>query len=262
MVSIRDFFYVPKHGKISERVVLARLAVSIGCILFYLAAMSITAYAFFSHSASTAVMTMRSACYDLTVTPPHGVVASEEQVYTLQNATAEDVTYTFRLERLSGDNRATVGFCTVEVCTDTADAPVQRFYTQPIGTYLVDEVSHTQESRRVIISVPAGRTAYVAFTAELGTCTHEAMSGERIEPVYAPTAAIGIDEDVTTTTVTTTTAATTTATTATAATSDTTVGTTATTATTTVDTTATATATVAAEQTPPTPPTTTAEETE
>lgn len=214
MVSrLKDLFYVPKHGKVSEKTVLVRMAVSIGCILFYLAAISITAYAYFSHSASTAVMTMRSAHYALEITAPADVSPTADEVYVLQNATDVEASYEFKLHRISGENYATVGFCTVKVKTDVAEPEIQHFYTAPIGTYVENGQQHTQEERSVIIPVPAGKTAYVTFVAELGTCTHEAIAGEEIALLYAPVeetpGPVAEEEEETVTTTTTTTTATT-----------------------------------------------------
>ena len=45
-----EFFYIPKHGKIREKVMLARIAMTITIMVICLAAMSVTAYAYISYN--------------------------------------------------------------------------------------------------------------------------------------------------------------------------------------------------------------------
>ena len=45
-----EFFYIPKHGKVREKVMLTRLTMTITIVIMCLAAMSITAYAYFSYN--------------------------------------------------------------------------------------------------------------------------------------------------------------------------------------------------------------------
>ena len=49
-----EFFHVPKHGKIRENVILSRITLAVFIIVACLAAMSISAYAYFSHNVTSA----------------------------------------------------------------------------------------------------------------------------------------------------------------------------------------------------------------
>ena len=46
-----EFFYVPKYGKVKEKVMLMRTALTVVIMVVCLFAMSLTAYAYFSHNA-------------------------------------------------------------------------------------------------------------------------------------------------------------------------------------------------------------------
>ena len=204
---LKEYLCVPKHGKVSEKVLLTRITVSVIFIVLYLAAMSITAYAYFAHSASTAVMTIQSASYDLTITPPDGMVASENNIYVLKNDGAADATYAFTLKRVTGENAGTLGYCKIKVKTDLNDPAepedVQQFYTKPIGTYLPEgsKDMKTVEQRTVNIIVAAGKQATVYFSAEMGTCTRTPIVDTEVKPEYkaASQNVLGIvDDDATT----------------------------------------------------------------
>jgi hypothetical protein len=58
-----ELFYIPKHQKIREKTMLTRVAVSITIIVICLAAMGISAYAFFSHSiaSNSAILAFRAS---------------------------------------------------------------------------------------------------------------------------------------------------------------------------------------------------------
>jgi hypothetical protein len=62
-----EFFYVPKHEKIREKVMLTRVAATIFIVIACLVIMSITAYAYFSHDVTSAPATIESAQFEATV---------------------------------------------------------------------------------------------------------------------------------------------------------------------------------------------------
>ena len=63
-----EFFYIPKHGKIREKVMLARVAMTIAIMVVCLAAMSITAYAYFSYNITSGSNTIKAASFYTDVT--------------------------------------------------------------------------------------------------------------------------------------------------------------------------------------------------
>ena len=58
-----EFFYIPKHGKVREKVMLTRVAMTIAIMVVCLAAMSITAYAYFSYNITSGSNTIKAASF-------------------------------------------------------------------------------------------------------------------------------------------------------------------------------------------------------
>ena len=58
-----EFFYIPKCGKIRGKVMLARNALTIAIVVMCLAAMSITAYAYFSYNVTSGSNTIKAASF-------------------------------------------------------------------------------------------------------------------------------------------------------------------------------------------------------
>ena len=63
-----EFFYVPKYGKVREKVMLASVVRTITIVLLCLAAISITAYAYFSSSITSSLNTIKTASFYTDVT--------------------------------------------------------------------------------------------------------------------------------------------------------------------------------------------------
>lgn len=62
-----EFFYIPKYGKVREKVMLTRLTMTITIVIVCLAAMSITAYAYFSYNVTSGFNTIKSANFETSV---------------------------------------------------------------------------------------------------------------------------------------------------------------------------------------------------
>ena len=192
-----EFFYVPKQGNVREKVLVARVAVSVALILLCMAIMNFTAYAYFSCNVSSGINTIQSARYDLDIDPPTELASTVDNgldendwtdVYVLDNSgNTENKTFSFTLTK-SKDATAKVGYCKIEIKTDVNDASnkddVQCFYTKPIGTYVENGTPVTADSRNVKIVVAANKTATVTFVAEWGTCGETPIEGETIKPIY------------------------------------------------------------------------------
>ena len=112
------FFYVPKYGKVQDRVMTARAVVSLSVILLCLASMAITAYAWFSYNVSSSNNRITSARFgtEVAVTRRDGVetVASPRsdgsRLLELSGGQIYEVTVT-----LSQDSTANTGFCILSV---------------------------------------------------------------------------------------------------------------------------------------------------
>lgn len=214
----KDFLYIPKHdkGRVREKVMLTRVALSVMVILLCMAAMSITAYAFFTHTTYSGVKPLQVASWSITVSCAEDVPPTEGS-YRLDN-TAGDAprVYTFTVAKDAAAT-ATVGY--VKIVT-TVDGSEQTYYTQPLGSFLLEGTMTEDPDRQVCIRVPAGKAVTVRFVGEWGSCSKEPVLEE--SDVIEPGAVGGASADTTTTTTTTTTAAPTTTTTTTTATQATT----------------------------------------
>ncbi|MBQ8549768.1 MAG: hypothetical protein IJ426_00315 [Clostridia bacterium] len=62
-----EFFYVPKHGKVREKVMLTHVVMVVTVILICLAAMSFTAYAYFSCGVTSYANIIQSASFEAKV---------------------------------------------------------------------------------------------------------------------------------------------------------------------------------------------------
>ena len=64
----RELFYVPKHGKVNDKVMLGRIVITITIIVTCLVAMSFTAYAYFSYNVTSVSNTIKAAEFYTDVT--------------------------------------------------------------------------------------------------------------------------------------------------------------------------------------------------
>ena len=63
----KELFYVPKYGKVREKTMLAQVVATVTIIVICLAAMSFTAYAYFSHNVSSSHNIIKSANFETNV---------------------------------------------------------------------------------------------------------------------------------------------------------------------------------------------------
>ena len=63
----KEFFYVPKYGKVREKVMLMHVTMSVVIIVMCLAAMSLSAYAYFSYNVTSGFNTIKSANFETSV---------------------------------------------------------------------------------------------------------------------------------------------------------------------------------------------------
>ena len=126
----REFFYIPKYGKIREKVMLTRIAMTVAIVIMCLAAMSITAYAYFSYNITSGSNTIKAASFytDVTVQitaedgtvvetittntsdhKSHSAELSANKTYTItvkhnDRKIIEELTYAIRLKKIGVKN--------------------------------------------------------------------------------------------------------------------------------------------------------------
>lgn len=175
-----EYFHIPKHGKIRDKVMLIRTAITAIIMIVCLAAMSITAYAYFSYNVSSGSNIIKAADFDLniavTVTNDETtdtVTATEDNTYTLSNGT-----YTVSLEKAG---TAKTGFCIIEI---TVGETKTVYHTQQIGkdyiadTDGIDLISFTLDLTSITEPVT------VKFTPHWGTSCYYGYENLDSNPLY------------------------------------------------------------------------------
>ena len=147
-----EYFRIPTHGKIRDKVFSARIALSVCIILFLLSATGMTAYAYFSNTATVNVSTINAARYDLDYT-----VTKESIVISPESGEGGDYslgpgTYSVSLEP-KGTGNAKTGFCIVTI-NDT--------------DYLTSQINTDEEPFIFSLVVPDNTNIEVSFTAHWG----------------------------------------------------------------------------------------------
>lgn len=152
-----EFFYVPQHGKIREKVMLTRTAVMVSIMIICLAVMSITAYAYFSSNTTVRVNTVQAADFDLNITVTNEsnepLAAAEDEVYTLTSGK-----YTVKLNKTGTAN---TGFCVMERSDNTTV-----YHTEQLG------ISGASRVDSISFTLDVTNTVSVKFTPHWGTSYH------------------------------------------------------------------------------------------
>lgn len=192
----REFFYIPKYGKIREKVMLTRVVTTVAVIVFCLAAMGITAYAYFSYNVTSASNKIQAANFEtnvnIQITDENGesveVITSN---YKSHVATLKANTKYFITLKPTQKSTATTGFVIVmaEGCED-------RYHTQQLGK---DGSGNTDT---VMFYLILGADTKVTFLTHWGTSSYYGYNsdsdqyieqGETVQiPVNGPT---GIDNN-------------------------------------------------------------------
>ena len=135
-----EFFYIPKYGKIREKVMLAHVAMTVVIMVVCLAAMSITAYAYFSHNVTSGSNTIKAASFYTDVT----VQITDADGNAVENSNITPITsdnkkfrieglevgkwYQFTITKNEVRNTAQTGFIIV-----SADGCPITYHTQQLG---------------------------------------------------------------------------------------------------------------------------------
>lgn len=156
----KEYFRVDENTKITDKVLVTRIGVSVFIIIFALFSMSFAAYGFFASDIASASNTVKTSRYDLDI---DGVkiekvsVASEEDTVTetpvIKNA---DGTYTltageykFTISRAQSENIASTGYCKIKFNADDTDV----YFTEQIGKVFDGTTTTEVNSRTVTIVV-------------------------------------------------------------------------------------------------------------
>ena len=161
-----EFFYIPKYGKIREKVMLTRIAMTITIVIMCLAAMSITAYAYFSHNVTSGSNTIKAASFYTDVTVQIAD-ADGNAVETITTNTSDhkshsasldaNTTYTITVQH-NARSTAQTGFVII-----TADKCETKYHTQQLGR---DGEGNTYT---ITFELTPGANTVVTFRSHWGT---------------------------------------------------------------------------------------------
>ena len=161
-----EFFYIPKHGKIREKVMLTRIAMTITIMVICLAAMSLTAYAYFLHNVTSGSNTIKAASFytDVTVqiTAEDGTVVETITTNTSDHKShsaelSANKTYTITVKH-NDRSTAQTGFVIV-----TAEGCETKYHTQQLGR---DGDGNTYT---ITFKLTPGANTVVTFRSRWGT---------------------------------------------------------------------------------------------
>ena len=160
----REFFYVPENGKVRDKVMLTRVAVTVISIVICLASMGITAYAYFSYNVASEINVIKAANLETSVqiTDSNGEVVKvitsnyKSHLASLKGGAEYHVTI-----KPTARSTAKTGFVII-----TADGCMNRYHTQQIGQ---DGDANTPS---IAFSLILGADAEVTFLAHWGTSSY------------------------------------------------------------------------------------------
>ena len=172
-----EFFYIPKHGKVREKVMLTRIAMTVTIVIMCLAAMSITAYAYFSYNITSGSNIIKSASFytDVTVqiTAEDGTAVDNSQITPItsdhKSHSAElsaNKTYTITVKH-NDRSTAQTGFVIV-----TAEGCETRYHTQQLGR------NGNGNTYTITFKLTPGANTIVTFRSHWGTSTYYGYAGD------------------------------------------------------------------------------------
>lgn len=157
----RDFFYIPKYGKVQEKVMLTRVTMTVAIVIMCLAAMGFTAYAYFSCDVTSGFNMIQAANFAskiVQITDQNGQtveVKKTNNIYTAELKANEE--YSIVLEH-ADSSTAKTGFVVI-----TADNCSNKYHTQQIGR------DSTGKSETLTFQLVLSADTTVTFRSHWGT---------------------------------------------------------------------------------------------
>ncbi|MBQ7969320.1 MAG: LysM peptidoglycan-binding domain-containing protein [Clostridia bacterium] len=188
-----EFFHIPKHGKIREKVMLIRTAITVIVMIVCLAAMSFTAFAYFTHNVTSGSNTIKAANFEAHITISNGtndIPLTIDGKY--QTATLPAGTYTVKLS--DGDSTADTGFCIITIGEN-------KYHTAQIG----EDAARNLTDASVIFTLKISAETKITILSHWGTSSFYGYE-DTTSPFYIKatgteidliTAANGVDDSTT-----------------------------------------------------------------
>lgn len=166
-----EFFYIPKHGKVREKVMLTRIAMTVTIVIMCLAAMSITAYAYFSYNISSGSNIIKAAHFEtkvsIQITDKNGEavdinpITSNYQTYKVGLDAGKIYTVTITPTE---NSTAKTGFVVI-----TANGCEKTYHTQQLG---IDTNIGEGETKTISFKLIVTDKTDVHFLAHWGTSSY------------------------------------------------------------------------------------------
>ena len=167
-----EFFYVPKYGKgkIREKVMLMRTVMTVVVMTVCLAAMGLTAYAYFTYNVISASNVIRAANFETKVSIQ--ISNSNNEPVTIERTDAKTQAATLHagkeyLVTIEKAGTAQTGFCVISA----AGCNIEKYHTQQLGK---DVKSNTEGKDAITFKLMVTDTTVVSFSARWGTSSHYA----------------------------------------------------------------------------------------
>lgn len=173
----QEFFYVPKCGKVRDKVMVVRMFTMVAVIVLCLASMAVTAYAYFSYNITSGVNVIRAAHFETKVTVQIKDSSGAEVKVNTSNHISHwaqldaDTKYLITLEHTKRSTAKT-GFVII-----TAENCDVKYHTQQLGkdgNGITEQVSFWLQ--------PTAETK-VTFLSHWGTSSHYGYEIEN-DPLY------------------------------------------------------------------------------
>lgn len=158
-----EFLYIPKHGKIREKVMLTRVATTITIMVICLAAMGMIAYAYFSHNITSVSNTIKAANFEtnvsITIKDSNNDSITVTKNGKVQAANLDTGKYIIELTK--GDSTAHKGFCVITIGDKT-------YYTDQIGV----DVDKNLENATVKFELRLSSPTQIEILSHWGTSVY------------------------------------------------------------------------------------------
>lgn len=172
-----EFFYVPKcgKGKIRDKVMLMRTALTVVVMVVCLAAMGITAYAYFAYNITSASNLIQTANFQTKVSIQ--ISDSENQSILMEQPNKNSQTATLQAGKsyivtIAKEGTAKTGFCVISA----TGCDVKNYHTQQIGENVR---SDAKGMNSITFTLIVTDTTVVSFYSHWGTSSYYADYEDR-----------------------------------------------------------------------------------
>lgn len=171
-----EFFYVPKHAKVREKVMKTHAFTTIAIVVFCLVTMSISAYAYFSCNITSDLNVIKTSSFEADVLITTIKDSNNESVTltksgNVQHALLEGGTYTVKLSK--GESTADTGFCVITVGNTV-------YYTQQLGT----DVKRNLTEAEMEFTLTVSPNTRIEILSHWGTSSYYGYGDESTDSKY------------------------------------------------------------------------------